>query len=59
MQKGQHKVWCSTELKVTIIKICSNFFKIVSEEFQASLSIRRKTMPLSSAKDDLQQYLQP
>jgi hypothetical protein len=34
-------------------------FKVVSEEFQASLRIRRKALPLSSAKDDLQKYLQP
>jgi hypothetical protein len=35
-------------------------FKVmVSEEFQASLRIRRKALPLSSAKDDLQQYLEP
>ncbi len=32
---------------------------VVSEEFQPSLRIRRKALPLSSAKDDLQQYLQP
>jgi hypothetical protein len=28
-------------------------FKVVSEEFEASLRIRRKALPLSSAKDDL------
>jgi hypothetical protein len=34
-------------------------FKDVSEEFPASIRIRRKALPLSSAKDDLQQHLQP
>ncbi len=33
-------------------------FKVVSEEFQTSLRIRQKALPLSSAKDDLQQYFQ-
>jgi hypothetical protein len=28
--------------------------KVVSKEFQASIHIRRKALPLSSAKDDLQ-----
>jgi hypothetical protein len=28
-------------------------FKVVSEEFQASLRIRRKALPLPLAKDDL------
>jgi hypothetical protein len=29
-------------------------FEVVSKEFQASIRIRRKALPLSSAKDDLQ-----
>jgi hypothetical protein len=34
-------------------------FKVASEEFKASLRTRQKALPLSSAKDDLQQHLQP
>jgi hypothetical protein len=34
-------------------------FKDVSKEFQASLRIRRKALPLSSAKDDMPKHLQP
>jgi hypothetical protein len=33
-------------------------FKDVSKEFQASIRIRRRALPLSSAKDELQQHLQ-
>jgi hypothetical protein len=40
-------------------KYRSDLFKVVSKEFKASLRIRQKALPLSSAKDDLQQYLQP
>jgi hypothetical protein len=34
-------------------------FNDVFKEFQASLRIRQKALPFSSAKNDLQQYLQP
>ncbi len=33
--------------------------KDISKEFQVSLRIHRKALLFSSAKDDLQQYLQP
>jgi hypothetical protein len=36
-----------------MLKPCSDIFKDISKEFQASLRIRRKALPLSSAKDDL------
>jgi hypothetical protein len=35
------------------MKSCSDLFKAVSEKLQASLRIRQKALPFSSAKDDL------
>jgi hypothetical protein len=32
--------------------------KVVSEKFQASLRIRQKALPLSSAEDDMVKHLQ-
>ncbi len=59
-QEGEQKVRCSNGLKLTIIKLCSDMSKVVSKEFQAPLRIRRKALPLSSAKDEmLLRHLQP
>ncbi len=59
-QEGEHKVRYSTGRRAKIgWRGCFDMFKDVSKEFQAFLRIRRKALPLSSAKDGLQQYLQP
>jgi hypothetical protein len=34
-------------------------FKDVSKEFQASIRIRQKALPLSAAKDDMPKHPQP
>ncbi len=54
MQEGKHKVRCSTRRSVTIgWRGYSDMFRDIFKEFQASLRIRRKVLPFSSAKNDL------